>query len=330
MSLRAQAHDIIRTWTFYTIVKSLYHFDEIPWTDIGISGHGLSPEGHKVSKSRKINVSDPLAVMGKYSADAVRYWAASSRLGEDSLINEDKIAAGQKLVTKLWNVARFSGPFILDYKPPEAIPSLLPTDRWILSESQQLIRDVSDSYRKYDHLAAKNRIESYFWNTVTDNYLEMVKSRLYDRPPGSIEKESARYTLYHVLQTITRLLAPMMPYITEEIYHLLFKKDDGMSSIHLANWPVVDLKLEDGYAECVGKSLIEIATHVRRYKSEKQLPMSAQLQSIKISVPSEKLLDELKNCVIDIKSVTRAGNIELVLANSRDSQVAEIMDVQVL
>ncbi|HEY94032.1 MAG TPA: valine--tRNA ligase, partial [Dehalococcoidia bacterium] len=211
MSLRPQAHDIIRTWTFYTILKSLYHFGEIPWTDIGISGHGLSPEGHKVSKSRAVNVSDPLAVMEKYSADAIRYWAASSRLGEDSMINEDKIAAGQKLVTKLWNVARFSSSFILDYEPPVAVPSLLPTDRWVLSELQQLTRDVSDSYRKYDHLTSKNRIEGYFWNAIADNYLEMVKSRLYDQPGGSIEKESARYTLYHVLKTVTRLLAPMMP-----------------------------------------------------------------------------------------------------------------------
>lgn len=330
MSLRPQAHDIIRTWAFYTIVKSLYHFDKIPWTDIGISGHGLSPEGHKVSKSRAVNVSDPLAVMGEYSADAVRYWAASSRLGEDSVINEDKIAAGQKLVTKLWNAARFSGLFILNYRPPETVPSLLPTDGWVLSELQQLIQDVSDSYRKYDHLTAKNRIEGYFWNTVADNYLEMVKSRLYDRPDGGIEKESARYTLYHVLQTITKLLAPMMPYITEEIYQLLFIKGEGMTSIHLANWPVIDPDLEDGHAEYVGKSLIEIATLVRRYKSEKQLPINSPLQSIKIPVPSEKLLDDLKECMIDIKSVTRADDVELVLANGTDSQDAEITDVHVL
>ncbi len=325
MSLRAQAHDIIRTWTFYTIVKSLYHFGKIPWADIGISGHGLSPEGHKVSKSRAVNVSDPLAIMGKYSADAVRYWAASSRLGEDSMINEEKIAAGQKLVTKLWNVARFSSPFILDYLPPAAVPFLLPTDRWVLSELQQLIRDVSDSYRKYDHLAAKNRIEGYFWNTIADNYLEMVKSRLYDQPDGSPEKESAQYTLCHLLQTVIKLLAPMMPYITEEMYQILF----SMSSIHLANWPVLNPELEDGYALNIGKSLIEIATLVRRYKSEKQLPMSARLQSVRIFVSSEKLLDELRECVIDIKSVTRADVIELTVSNGKDSQDAESTGVQV-
>ena len=329
MSLRVQAHDIIRTWTFYTIVKSLYHFGKIPWTDIGISGHGLSPEGHKVSKSRAINVSDPPAVMEKYSADAVRYWAASSRLGEDSMINEDKIAAGQKLVTKLWNVARFSSPFILDYRLLETTPSLLPTDSWVLTELQQLIIDVSDSYNNYDHLAVKNRIEGYFWNTITDNYLEMVKGRLYDQPEGSVEKESARYTLYTVLQTVVKLLAPMMPYISEEIYQLLFKKNEGINSIHLVNWPTVKPELVDGRAEYVGESLVEIATQVRRYKSEKQLPINSPLQSITITISSEKLLDELKECVIDIKSVTRADVIELVMSNGRDSQDAEPRDVQV-
>jgi len=328
MSLRPQAHDIIRTWAFYTIVKSLYHFGEIPWRDIGISGHGLSPEGHKVSKSRAVNVSDPLAVMEKYSADAIRYWAASSRLGEDSMINEDKIAAGQKLVTKLWNVARFSSSFILDYEPPVAVPSLLPTDRWVLSELQQLTRDVSDSYRKYDHLTSKNRIEGYFWNAIADNYLEMVKSRLYDQPDDSMEKESARYTLYNVLETVTRLLAPMMPYITEEIYQILFKKHEGIRSIHLANWPTVKPELEDGYTVYVGKSLVEIATLVRRYKSEKQLPMSALLQAITVTVFSTKLLDELNKCVIDIKSVTRADKIELVPAEKRETR-DETLVVQV-
>ncbi|MFC1948219.1 valine--tRNA ligase [Chloroflexota bacterium] len=329
MSLRPQAHDIIRTWAFYTIVKSLYHFDEIPWRDIGISGHGLSPEGHKVSKSRTINVLDPRAVMEKYSADAVRYWAASSRLGEDSMINEDKIAAGQKLVTKLWNVTRFSSSFLLDYRLPESVPSLLPADKWVLSELQQLIKDVSDSYGNYDHLTVKNRIEGYFWNTITDNYLEMVKSRLYDQPDGLMEKESARFTLYRVLQTVIKLLAPIMPYITEEIYQILFKHQEGMNSVHLSGWPTVKPELEDGYAEYVGKTLVEIATQVRRYKSEKQLPMNSPLQSIIITTSSENLLDDLKECLIDIKSVTRASNIELVLVERKETREEEIPDVQV-
>ncbi|UCC16977.1 MAG: class I tRNA ligase family protein, partial [Dehalococcoidales bacterium] len=191
------------------------------------------------------------------------------------------------------------------------------------------IKEVSASYKKYDHLAVKNRIEGYFCNTVADNYLEMVKSRLYDRPEGSMEKESARYTIYRVLQTVIKLLAPMMPYITEEIYQVLLKKHEGMNSVHLSGWPVGNPELEDGYASTIGKSLVEIATLVRRYKSEKRLPMSAQLQSITITVSSEKLLENLKDCLIDIKSVTRVDTIELVLAEKKGTRDEEMPDVQV-
>ena len=129
MSLRPQAHDIIRTWTFYTIVKSIYHFNKIPWTNIAISGHGLSQEGHKLSKSKSRNLTDPFEVMEKYSADAIRYWSAGTKLGEDSIINEDKIAVGQRLVTKIWNTARFSYPFLYGYNPPASIPCCFPLDQ---------------------------------------------------------------------------------------------------------------------------------------------------------------------------------------------------------
>ncbi|MBN2240827.1 MAG: valine--tRNA ligase [Dehalococcoidales bacterium] len=326
MSLRPQAHDIIRTWAFYTIVKSVYHLDDIPWADIAISGHGLSPEGHKVSKSRGNNVSDPMNMMEKYSADAVRYWAASSRLGEDSLINEEKIAVGQKLVTKLWNVTRFSYPFLQDYTPPKTIQELIPTDRWLLSGLQHLIDEVTDSFSGYDHLSAKNRIENYFWNPVADNYLEMVKSRLYDMPDGSVEKESAKYTLYLVLFTLIRLLAPVMPYITEEMYRVLFKEHGSNISVHLSDWPRANADLINEQAEQVGKSLVEIASAVRRYKSEKQLPVSTPLKMIEISAASDRLPDELGKCIGDIKSVTRAERI--VIEQNRAGQLQD-MDIRI-
>jgi len=311
MSLRPQAHDIIRTWTFYTIVKSIYHFNKIPWTDIAISGHGLSPEGHKVSKSNGMSLTDPLRVMGKYSADAIRYWAASIKLGEDSIINEDKIAVGQRLVTKIWNVASFSYPFLNGYLPPESIPPLMPTDKWVLSQLQRLILEVSDSYKQYQHTSAKSKIEAYFWNVIADNYLEMVKNRLYDQIDGTPEKESAKYTLYQVLLVVLKMLAPIMPYITEEIFQLVFKNNKGESSIHLANWPEMKAKLINSDAEAVGDALVEIATAARRYKSTKQLPMSTPLRLIKVTTPFGRLFDELKECITDIRSVTRAGSIEL-------------------
>jgi valyl-tRNA synthetase len=310
MSLRPQAHDIVRTWTFYTIVMSLYHFDKIPWSDIAISGHGLSPEGHKVSKSKGGSMIDPLKVMEKYSADAVRYWAASSRLGEDSMINEDKIAAGQRLVTKLWNVAAFSYPFLNEYIQPDTIPHLLPTDKWVLSRLQQLIIEVTQAFREYDHTQAKSKIEAFFWDVIADNYLEMVKNRLYGLVDGTSEKESARYTLHHTILTVLKILAPIMPYVTEEIRQSCFSGYPQETSIHLAHWPETCKDLIDTEAEALGLALVDIATTVRRFKSEKQLAMGSSLNRIVI-VSSPGIRSKLQECLDDIKSVTRAKEVEL-------------------
>jgi len=311
MSLRPQAYDIIRTWTFYTVVKSLYHFDKFPWSDIAISGHGLSPEGHKVSKSKGGNILDPIKVMEKYSADTIRYWAASTKLGEDSLISEDKIAAGQKLINKLWNVASFAFPFLKVYRPSESIPCLVPVDKWVLSRLQSLIIEATESFKQYDHASGKIKVEAYFWDIIADNYLEMVKTRLYDLEDGAPEKESAKFTLYQAILTLLKLLAPITPYVTEEIFQLCFKRHEVAESVHLTYWPEVNGELIDPNAEILGEALVEIATAARRYKSEHQLPMGTPLDRIKIALSQSELLQQLEASITDIKSVTRGKNIEL-------------------
>ncbi|MHB8105315.1 MAG: valine--tRNA ligase [Dehalococcoidales bacterium] len=320
MSIRPQAHDIIRTWAFYTIVKALYHENKVPWSDIAISGHGLSPEGHKVNKSRG-HTSDPNIMMSKYSADAVRYWAASSKLGEDSMISEDKIASGQKLVNKLWNVTSFSYQFLEGYTPPIAPPVLLPTDKWALSKLNRLIPEVTKDFAEYNHASAKNRTEEFFWDVFTDNYMEMVKTRLYDCPEGSTERNSAKYTLYKVLLTLLKIIAPIMPFVTEEIYQLVFKKDGDVNSVHIVAWPKSNDKFISTDAEAIGDMLIEIATAVRRYKSEKKIPMGSPLEKVKIAVLKKEYADVLNECLVDIKSVTRAKQIEINVAKI-DSAVA--------
>jgi valyl-tRNA synthetase len=177
--LRPQAHEIIRTWAFYTIVKSLYHFGQLPWTNVFISGWGLAGEGMgKISKSRGGGPMPPLEMIELYSADAVRYWAASTGPGKDSVISEEKIQMGVKLVTKLWNVARFAERFLAGYRPPQAAPSLTLADRWILASTQRLVRRASGLFQQYEYAAAKSEIEGFFWRDLADNYLEMVKQRL--------------------------------------------------------------------------------------------------------------------------------------------------------
>ncbi|MFQ5616337.1 MAG: valine--tRNA ligase, partial [Anaerolineales bacterium] len=197
-SLRPQAHEIIRTWAFDTLVKSQFHFDALPWKDVLISGWGIAGEGMgKISKSRGGGPMPPMEMIETYSADAVRYWAASTSPGKDAIISEGKIRIGAKLVTKLWNVARFASRFLDDYIPAtrHAPPAtrLTPADRWILSTTQRLIRRATGLFDDYEYAAAKSATETFFWN-LADNYLEMAKQRLYD--PASPGHESARYTLY--------------------------------------------------------------------------------------------------------------------------------------
>ncbi len=309
MSLRPQAHEIIRTWAFYTIVKSAYHFDTVPWHEVAISGWGLAPEGSgKISKSRGGGPMAPMEMIDMYSADAVRYWAASTGLGRDSIINEEKVQAGHRLANKLWNVARFSERFLEGYNPPADPPPLSPADRWILARTQKVIRRVTDLFRSYDYAAAKNEMESFFWQELADNYLEMAKLRLYDQADAT--REGARFALYHVLLAVVKLFAPIMPHVTEEIYRGLFTSapDD---SVHCSRWPAADAQLEDEGAERIGQALVEIATAVRRYKSEHNLPLGTELDRLHLATKREDLAAALRQARTDLRSVTRAREVEV-------------------
>ena len=317
-SLRPQAHEIIRTWAFYTIVKSHYHFDALPWTNILISGWGLAGEGMgKISKSRGGGLMGPLEMIERYSADAVRYWAASTGSGKDSVISEEKIQLGMKLVTKLWNVARFCEPFMLYSDEGEDEPSLTGADRWILSRTQRLIRRVTHLMQSYDYAAAKSEIEQFFWLSLADNYLEMCKQRLYN--PEHDQRNGARSTLTEVLLTTIKLFAPFLPFITEEIYQGLFTRENapeqlspGRGSIHTSWWPSPQAELESDGAEAFGERLVEIASAVRRYKSEHNLSLGNELRRLQLATRDLSLAELLFTAKPDLSSVCRAQQVELV------------------
>jgi valyl-tRNA synthetase len=312
MSLRPQAHDIIRTWAFYTIVKSLYHFGQTPWSDIAISGWGIAGEGMgKISKSRGGGPVSPQAMIERYSADAVRYWAASTGLGKDAVISEQKIELGQKLVTKIWNVARFSARFLGNSRPSlaSALATATPADRWILARAQHVVRRATEYLQGYDHAAAKNEAEVYFWTELADNYLEMAKLRLYDE--GSQARAGALFALQHALLTVLKLFAPFVPHVTERVYQALFASE-AHPSIHGTTWPVPDPRLEDEDAIAVGEVLLAIASSVRRYKSERSLSLGTELQRIELSTPDEALREALQRADPDLRSVTRASEVLVV------------------
>ncbi|MBN1148897.1 MAG: valine--tRNA ligase [Anaerolineales bacterium] len=312
-SLRPQAHEIIRTWAFYTIVKSHFHFGALPWKDVLISGWGIAGEGMgKISKSRGGGPMSPMEMIERYSADAVRYWAASAGPGKDAIINEEKIQLGEKLVTKLWNVARFSQRFLDGYTPPASPPELTPADRWILARLQALIRRVTQLFEDYDYAAAKSEAEAFFWRDLADNYLEMCKQRLYDQ--AHPQYEAARYTLYHALLNTLKLFAPLLPYVTEQIYHDMIIPGEALeatSSIHTSPWPLPNPALEDEQALELGETLVEIATTVRRYKSEQNLSLGSELERLQLGIMQADRSQALEKAGADLMSVCRARQVEV-------------------
>jgi valyl-tRNA synthetase len=310
MSLRPQAHEIIRTWAFYTIVKSMYHFQEIPWKDVAISGWGLAPAGMgKISKSRGGGPISPDEMIDRYSADAVRYWAASTGLGKDSIISEEKIRVGSRLVTKIWNVARFSGKFLIGYRPPQTLQVLLPIDRWILSRLQHVVNISTEAFQSYDYATALSETETYFWHDLADNWLEMAKYRLYGE--SSEGQESARYCLYHILLNSLRLYAPILPHVTDQIFQKLFAEAEQQVSIHLGGWPGEAMFEVNEEWEAFGDVMVQVVTAVRRYKSENHLPLSTELSRLYINVKSPSIVEMLETSQMDLRSATRAQTIKI-------------------
>ena len=310
LTLRPQAHEIIRTWTFYTIVKSHFHFNQLPWQEVLISGWGIAGEGMgKISKSRGGGPMPPLEMLEKYSADAVRYWAASTGTGKDAVISEEKVILGQKCVTKLWNLARFSARFIGDGVVSCDWDQLSAGDRWILSKSEHLIRQATEAMDRYEYAFAKNETEKFMW-IFADNYLEMAKGRLYAE--DEVLKQAAKFTLARVLLIILKLFAPFLPHVTEQIYLNLFNEGGGYSSIHRSAWPKSNQAYFNRRYLEFGEVLITIASSVRRYKSDHGLSLGTTLEKLQIKIADSNQKSLLEEAIPDLQSITRAKLIEVV------------------
>ncbi len=315
-SLRPQAHDIIRTWAFYTLVKGVLHNNDVPWKDIVISGHALDPKGKKMSKS-KGNVVNPRLQMDKYSVDALRFWAASSKLGDDLAFQEKDLITGKKTVTKLWNASKFVLSHIWDYsgKKPKELAAM---DRWLLTKLHRMVQSATESFEVYEYSKTKFESEMFFWKIFCDYYLEIVKERLYNpKERGEEGRLSAQYTLYHSLLDVLKLWAPIMPYITEEVYHLYYHEKEKLASIHLSAWPAYDGKMIDEEAEKAGDLAVDVIGAVRKFKSEKQVSLKKPVKSL--SIVCEKEQEELLKKVLDDVKAT-CGAAEVVFGGDIDRE----------
>ena len=271
--LRPQGHDIIRTWAFYTILRSVALTGEIPWYEIVINGMVFGEDGRKMSKSLG-NVITPEEVIEKYGADALRQWAATGVIGDDVIFSWKEIVAAYRFQQKFWSILRFTMLHVSDYVfSDEDRKYLRDADRWILSKLNKLIREVRDHMDNYRFNDALKAIRGFTWYEYADNYLEIVKNRLYSG--SEEEKRGARYTLRYVIDVLTRLLAPFTPFLAEECWS---KFGDG--SVHLQRYPEVDESLIDEEAERRGEEIKEIVAAIRKLKHDKGLPLNAPLRRI--------------------------------------------------
>jgi len=307
--LRPQGHDIISFWLFHTVVKCYEHTGEVPFDATLINGHVLDENREKMSKSRG-NVVDPEDVLAEYPVDAVRFWAAGTSVGDDFPYNEKDLTAGEKLLQKLWNASKLVDS--LAPAEPEEPAALEAIDRWLLAELDAVVADLTGHLEEYEVAKARTRLRTFFWNTFCDDYLEIAKTRA--------ESASTAYTLRVAHRTFLKLWAPYLPHITEEIWQSIYAgeaprvskdsssaerssadsravkprdcgersgpRDDDheFDSIHTERWPE-----PRGYEADLeaGEAAMEVISALRRYKSERQLALNAELDAVAVYGPIE-------------------------------------------
>lgn len=321
MTVRVQAFEIIRTWLFYTLIKSDAHLDTLPWRDVMISGWGLNENGKKISKrdleqytdAAGYNRYEPFSVVRKYGADALRYWAAGSHLGHDMRFNEKDVKDGRKLAVKLWNAARFVLMQIEGFDPDAPRPAFaerLPEDRWLLTELNRILPVVEGGMDSYNYAVAREAIDRFFWATFCDDYLEMVKHRFW-KPELYTEEAriSARATLWEALRVILSLYAPFIPFTTEDLYQAIYRPVEGGVSLHVSAWPAHDAGRSADIPEMV--VVMAILRAVRQLRTDARLSQTRALEAVVLDLrtASADLRGVVHAMLPSIQAVARAAEV---------------------
>ncbi|HVB51762.1 MAG TPA: valine--tRNA ligase [Acidimicrobiales bacterium] len=280
MDLRLQAHEIIRTWLFSTVVRSHLQHDSLPFTNAMLSGWVVDPQRKKLGKSTG-NAATPLPLLDQHGADALRYWAASGRPGTDTTVDEAQMKIGRRLSIKVLNVSKFVLGRLDDVDLLSSSDVTAPLDQDLLALLGQLVVEATTAFEKYDYARALERIESFFW-TFCDDYVELVKIRAYGEADASATA-SARSTLKIALSVLQRLLAPFLPFVTEEVWH--WWHDD---SVHLVTWPTLDElgPLVSGPGTIYGPTC-EVLESLRREKSTQKVSQRAGVAQLSVSAPEQ-------------------------------------------
>jgi valyl-tRNA synthetase len=297
MDLRPQAHDIIRTWLFSTVVRAHLEHGSVPWTDTALSGWILDPDRKKMSKS-KGNVVTPLGLLEEHGTDAVRYWAARGAPGTDTAFDTGQMKIGRRLAIKLLNASKFA----LSFGEADGAISA-PLDRAMLSQLQAVVADATTAFEAYDYTRALDRTETFFWR-FCDDYVELIKGRAYG-DPADPQTQSAKVALRLGLSVLQRLFAPFLPFVAEEVWSWW---QDG--SVHRAAWPTPDELALDGDPE-VFTAAADALGQVRKAKTEAKQSMRAEVASAVVTAPAA-LLDRVRAAEVDLRESGRIAELSYV------------------
>ncbi|WP_416902435.1 valine--tRNA ligase [Micromonospora echinospora] len=302
MDLRPQGQEIIRTWLFSTVVRAHLEHGVLPWRDTVLSGWILDPDRKKMSKS-KGNVVTPMALLTEHGSDAVRYWAASGKPGMDLAFDPAQIRIGRRLATKILNASKFA----LGLGAADALraPATEPLDTAMLAELSGVVATATTAFDGYDHTAALQATEAFFWR-FCDDYIELVKDRAYGTGPGA---DSARAALATALSVQLRLFAPVLPYVTEEVWSWW-----RYGSVHRAPWPTT-YEVQRAVRGTGDPALLRLAgdalSQVRRAKSERKLSMRTEVPLAEALAPAA-VLDQLALVADDVRAAGRITTLDPV------------------
>lgn len=315
--LQSNGTDIIRTWDYYLLVRHLALLGDVPYRTALINGMVFGEDGRKMSKSLG-NYVDTTFARSKYGADALRQWAAiGASTGSDVPFAWKDVDFGYRFMRKFWNAARFAGPHFKGAKINEMVPDELefrPTDRWVLSRLNRLVKQVTEYLEEFQFNRAMSAIQTFIWHEFCDMYIEEVKYRLYG---GGRTADAAKYSLYNVILTATKLLAPFTPHFAEEIYQTYFAADYPYPSVHVAGWPSVDKRFIDDISEEIGELTNIVISAIRQLKSERGMALSKELPAIEIYTLNTKTAKRLVQASEDISGTMRVNRLDVVVGKPK-------------
>ena len=280
--LQSNGLDIIRTWDYYLMARHLALFQKAPYKTVLVNGMVRGADGRMMHKSYG-NFVETTEAVKKFGADSVRQWAAAGgSTGYDIPFRWADVEYGRKFLTKLWNAARLVVSSLEGFDPRSAPPDLELVDRWMLSRLQSKIKTVTEAFENYQFNIATESTRNLIWHDLCDQYLEAVKYRLYSSnvAVSNDGRRAAQFTLFHIMDSVLRLLAPICPHVSDALYNEIWRGLRGIVSVHTQPWPLVEPRLIDPEAERNGSILVQVLSEIRRIKSERRLSMKAPVKRL--------------------------------------------------